>query len=259
MIFKITTLKILTKAKLTLGLSLISTFILAACGGGGDSSSASTSPTLNLNAAYKSFIIDGSTENGVISGYCQGNRVLNYSATYSGATLNGVPALISNNTETDTLAPSSSDFCKSFYSSNNGGNTYKIYYDPTNVTPITSGATKNGYPLGYVYSNQLAPPTSVTAGATGTLANYLNYDGAPIPLYAGTITWAVTADTPTTLLWTTTDTAKVYGTEEIIYKSITTYRLNANNTLKDLYKHIEASTIATQGQGDQNIYEVYQQ
>lgn len=90
------------------------------------------------------------------------------------------------------------------------------------------------------------------------MATYLNYDGEPIPLTSGAITWAVTADTATTLLWTTTDTAKVYGTELLIYKSITTYRINANSTLTDLYKNIQATTIATQGQGDQNIYEVYQ-
>jgi hypothetical protein len=253
------TSQIFNKANLKLGLPLISTVILAGCGGGNSSSSSSSStPTLNLNAAYTSYIKGGSQVTGAISGYCQGTRVLTYSATYLGTTLSNIPALISNNNETDTLAANSSQFCQSFYSSNNGGNTYQIYYDPTNVTPITSGATKNGFPLGYVYSNQVAPPTSVTAGATGTLATYLNYDGEPIPLTSGAITWAVTADTATTLLWTTTDTAKVYGTELLIYKSITTYRINANSTLTDLYKNIQATTIATQGQGDQNIYEVYQ-
>jgi hypothetical protein len=243
------------KNRLPLGLTLMATLLLTACGGGGDSSSASTSPTLNLNAAYTSYIKGGSQVTAVISGYCQGTRVLTYSATSLGVNLTGVPALISNNNETDTLDSNASQFCRSFYSSNNGGKTYQIYYDPTNVTPITSGAN----PQYYVYSNQVAPPTSVTAGRTGTLATYINYDGTPVPITSGAITWAVTADTPTTLLWTTTDTAKVYGTEVLVYKSITTYRLNANNTLKDLYKHIEASTIATQGQGDQNIYEVYQQ
>ena len=236
------------------GLVCLASVSILACGGGGDSSAASTAPTLNLNAAYKSFIIDGSTETGVISGYCQGARVLNYSATYSGTTLDGTPALISNNTETDTLAPNSSQFCKSFYSSNNGGQVYKIYYDPSTIVPITSGSN----PKAYVYSNQVAPPTSVTVGSTGTLFTYQDYLGTPVPITSGVLTWAVTADTPTTLLWTTTDTSTLIATGQIVYKSITTYRLNANNTLKDLYKHIEASTIATQGQGDQNIYEVYQ-
>ena len=53
----------------------------------------------------------------------------------------------------------------------------QIYYDPTNVTPITSSATQNGYQLGYVYSNQMATPKSVTAGATGAMFTYLNYNG----------------------------------------------------------------------------------
>jgi hypothetical protein len=59
-------------------------------------------------------------------------------------------------------------------------------------------------------------------------------------------------------LWITTDSAKVYGTELLIYNSITTYRINANNTLTPLKKEVQATTIATKGAGDQTIYETYQ-
>ena len=228
---------------------------LAACGGG--DSSSSSSPTLNLNAAYTGYVKAGSTITGDISGYCQGTRKLTFTPTVSGKTLSGVAALISNEIETDSLVAGSSEFCKSFYSFN-GSTSNPIYYDPTNVTPITSGATKNGYPLGYAYSNQAAPPTSVTAGATGTLATYLAYTGdSSRPATSGTITWTVTADTATTLLWTTTDSRKVYETEALIYNSITTYRINADNTLTALYKNIQATTIATMGYGNQDIKETY--
>jgi hypothetical protein len=73
------------------------------------------------------------------------------------------------------------------------------------------------------------------------------------------LTWSVTADTPTTLLFTTLDTAYTVVDKLLLYKSYTTYRINADNTLTDLRKNIQVTAIATGGQGDQNIYEVYQQ
>jgi hypothetical protein len=136
------------------------------------------------------------------------------------------------------------------------------------VTPITSGATLNGNPLGLVWSNQAAPPTSVTAGATGTLATYVNWGTDPLDSSRsireteGSRTWMIVADTTTTLMYVTVDTAKVYsldGKGPLIYTSITNYRINANNTLTPLYKQVEATNIATSGQGNQTIYETYSQ
>ena len=60
-------------------------------------------------------------------------------------------------------------------------------------------------------------------------------------------------------MYVTTDTAKVYGTDVLIYTSITNYRINANNTLTALYKEVQATNIATEGQGYQTIYETYNQ
>lgn len=92
------------------------------------------------------------------------------------------------------------------------------------------------------------------------MATYVNYTGdSPRPATEGSRTWRVSADTDTTLLYITTDTAKVYGTELLIYTSITIYRINANNTLTPLNKEVQATTIATKGQGDQTIYETYKQ
>ena len=256
MILNRATSQLLKTTKLKLGLALLSTVMLAACGGG--DSSSSSSPTLNLNAAYTTWVKGGSTISGTVSGYCQGTRKQTLSPTVSGKTLSGVAALISYESEIDTLVAGSSEFCKSLYSYN-GSTSNPIYFDPTNYTPITSGATKNGYPLGLVWSNQAAPPTSVTAGATGTLATYEDYTGdSSRPTTYGSRTWRVEADSATTLLWVTTDTSKVYGTELLIYTSITTYRINANNTLTSLKKEVQATTIATKGAGDQTVYETYQ-
>jgi len=238
-----------------LGLAFISVVMLAACGDG--DSSLSSPPTLNLNAAYTSWVKGGSTITGTVSGYCQGTRKQTFTPTVSGQTLSGVAALITNESEIDSIVAGSNEFCKSFYSYD-GSTSTPYYFDPTNVTPITIGATKNGYPLGLVWSNQAAPPTSVTAGSSGTLATYVNYTGdSSRPATEGSRTWKVSADTATTLLYITIDTAKVYGTELLIYNSITTYRINANNTLTSLSKEVQATTIATKGQGNQTIYETY--
>jgi hypothetical protein len=255
MILSGTTSQMLKTNNFKLGLAFISVVMLAACGDGGSSSS--IPPTLNLNAAYTSWVKGGSTITGTVSGYCQGTRKQTFTPTVSGQTLSGVAALITNESEIDSIVADSNEFCKSFYSYD-GSTSTPYYFDPTNVTPITIGATKNGYPLGLVWSNQAAPPTSVTAGATGTLATYVNYTGdSPRPATEGSRTWKVSADTATTLLYITTDTAKVYGTELLIYNSITTYRINANNTLTSLSKEVQATTIATKGQGNQTIYETY--
>jgi hypothetical protein len=231
-----------------------------------------SSPTLNLNAAYTSWVKGGSTISGTIFGYCQGTRQQTFTPTVSGHTLSSAAALITNETETDTIPASSNAFCKSFYKYD-GSTSTPYYFDPTlgstYVTPITSGATtQNGDPLGLVWSNQAAPPTSVTTGATGTLATYINYGTNPldssrsIPENEGSRTWMILADTTTTLMYVTIDTAKIYsldGKGPLIYTSITNYRINANNTLTPLFKQVQATNIATSGQGNQTIYENYKQ
>jgi hypothetical protein len=225
-----------------------------------------SSPTLNLNSAYQSWVKGGTTITGTIFGYCQGTRQQTFTPTSSGQTLSGAAALITNETEIDTIPASSNDFCKSFYKYD-GSTSTAYYFDPTNLTPITTGTTaQNGDPLGLVWSNQEAPPTSVTAGDSGTLADYVNYisnpldpSGPTIPIEYGSRTWKVVADTPTTLQYITTDIAKVSGIDALIYTSITNYRINANNTLTALYKDVQATNIATEGQGDQAIFESYKQ
>jgi len=220
------------------------------------------SPTLNLNAAYTTQVKGGSTISGTILGYCQGTRQQTFTPTVSGKTLSGAAALVTNETETDTIPTSSNAFCKSFYGYN-GSTSTPYYFDTTNVTPISSGVTQNGYPLGLVWSNQSAPPSSVTAGASGTLATYVNYSsdsrnpsGPTITTEEGSRTWKIVPDSATTLMYITTDVAKVYGTNVVIYTSVTNYRINANNTLTALYKQVDASTLATQN-GLQTIYETY--
>lgn len=235
-------------------LSLASTFILVACGGGSDNTSIAASPTLNLNAAYKSFIVNGSSNQGVITGACQGTIKFTYSPTYSGTTLDGKPAAIVNYTETDSLTSTSPSFCSKLYG-NDGSKVSKIYYDPTTLLPITSGSN----PQGVVYSNQQSTPTSVTAGSTGTLFTYIDYAGTSSAVTKGPLIWTVAPDTASTLLFTRTDDAQNASSGALEYTSSKTYRINANNTLSNLYKVIKAPSTFTGGLGDLSITETYQQ
>jgi hypothetical protein len=236
---------------------IISTFIsigLVACGGGGDDSSSYSSPTLNLNAAERSYVTGGYSTNAVISGDCQGSKLQNTSATYSGTTYAGLPALIGNETEIDFLVPNSSPFCSAFYNSNGGqGQVEKIFWDPTTINLMTDGAN----PPNYVYSNLQPFPSAVTAGSQGTASTYINYYGTSKPVTTGALTWSVVADTPTTLLWVTVDEATLIATGKLAYTSTTTYRINANNTLTALFKVIKAYSGFTGGAGDFTINETY--
>jgi len=96
-------------------------------------------------------------------------------------------------------------------------------------------------------------------GSTGTLFTYQNYMGTSSPVTSGALTWVVTKDTPSTLLYTTTDTSTLVATGQLVYKSVETYRINSNNTLIFIYKNLLFTNLATQGKGEQNIYEDYQQ
>jgi len=238
---------------LVFSLMVVSGIFLVACGGG-NSGSTITSPTLNLNAAMMSYIANGSSNQGVISGACQGTIKFTYSPTYSGKTLDGRTAAVVDYTETDTLASSSPAFCSKLYSSN-GSKVSKIYYDPTTLLPITSGSN----PQGVVYSNQQSPLNSVTDGSTGTLFTYVDYAGTSSPVTKGPLNWMVAADSANTLLFTRTDDAQNASSGMLEYTSSKTYRINANNTLTNLYKVIKTPGAFTGGLGDLSITETYQQ
>jgi hypothetical protein len=250
--FNSATSKMFQKAPYTIGLSLLATMVLAACGGGDSSSSAS--PTLNLNAAQKTYVTDGFSQSGEISGYCKGSKIQEFSPTVSGESLAGLPALIASETEKDTLV-NPTPFCNAFYNSNAGqpGGIEKIYWDPATVGLMTDGSN----PPNYVYSDLVSFPTSVTVGSKGTASTYINYFGGPKPVTKGALTWSIEADTPNTLTWITVDTATLIASNELAYTSTTRYRLNADNTVTALDKVIDAKAAFTQGAGDLVINEKY--
>ena len=244
----------LNKTALITSLTPVFATILVACGGGSSNALPTLPVALNLNAAYISFIVNGSTNQGIISGACQGTIQFTYSPTYSGKTVDGIAAKIVDYTETDKLAFSSPSFCSQLYS-NDGSKVSKIYYDPNTLLPITSGSN----PQGVVYSNQKATPTIVFAGSTGTLFTYIDYAGTSTPVTKGPLNWLVAPDTASTLLFTRTDDALQASTGLLTYTSSKTYRINPNNTLTNLYKVIKAPASFTGGLGDLSITETYQQ
>jgi hypothetical protein len=230
---------------------LIPTVLLAACGDG--DSASSFSPTLNLNAAFEAYTKSGTNLTGTVSGYCQGTRVWTLTSTRSGTTLDGKPALIQNEYESDFMVANSNQFCKTFYGSSDGGNKSPIYYDPQTYVPISSGSN----PPTTVYQNQVPFPTSVTAGSSGIWFNTLTYQNS-VPLATSIQSWAVTADTPTTLMLITNNKAYTYVGNQLLFNQSNYYRINANNTLTNIRKNIKPTGLVTRD-GDQNIDEVYQQ
>jgi hypothetical protein len=254
MISNSTTAQTLNKAKLKIGFSLMTIALLSACGGGGSSSTSPTPLTLNLNSAWEKRVKGGSSVTGTISGYCQGTRVWTLTSAYSGTTLDGKPALIENEYETDFMAANSNKFCTTYlYSSNNGGKVYQSYYDPKTIVPISSGSN----PPSTVYLNQVPFPTSVSDGSSGIWHNTVTYENS-VPVASGVQTWSVTADTSTTLMLITSDKAYTYVGKQLLYNQTNYYRINADNTLTNLRKNIQPTALLT-GNGDQNIDEVYQQ
>jgi len=254
MISNSTTVQTLNKAKLKIGFSLMTIALLSACGGGGSSSTSPTPLTLNLNSAWEKRVKGGSSVTGTISGYCQGTRVWTLTSAYSGTTLDGKPALIENEYETDFMAANSNKFCTTYlYSSNNGGKVYQSYYDPKTIVPISSGSN----PPSTVYLNQVPFPTSVSDGSSGIWHNTVTYENS-VPVASGVQTWSVTADTSTTLMLITSDKAYTYVGKQLLYNQTNYYRINADNTLTNLRKNIQPTALLT-GNGDQNIDEVYQQ
>jgi hypothetical protein len=255
MILNGATAQLLKTPNFKLGLALLSTAMLAACGGDNSSSSSSSSSlTLNLNAAYDKYTIGGSSISGTISGYCQGTRVWTLSPTYSGTTLDGKSALLQNEYELDNMAANSNSFCKSFYSSNDITKVkYVIYYDPKTIVPIDSGSN----PPTTTYQNQVPFPTSVSAGSSGKWFNTITFEKG-IPVATSIQTWEVTADTPTTLTFITNNKAYTSVGNQLLFNQTTWYRINADNTLTSLRKNIQPTALLT-GNGDQNIDEVYQQ
>lgn len=253
MLLKNATSKIFQKTNYTIGFALLTTVALAACGGG--DSSSSTAPTLDLNAAQEAYVTNGFSQSGEISGYCEGSKIQEFSPTVTGESLAGLPALIADDTEKDTLV-NPTPFCSAFYNSNAGqpDGIEKIYWDPATIGLMTDGSN----PPNYVYSDLQSFPTSVTVGSKGTASTYINYFGGADPVTKGALTWSIEADTPTTLTWITVDTATLIATNELAYTSTTRYRLNADNTVTALFKTIDAKSGFTQGAGDIVINEEYQ-
>jgi hypothetical protein len=245
------------KTALYLCLSLTSVFGLVACGGGSDNTSSAASPTLNLNAANRNFVTEGSYENANISGYCSGTKNLTFYPAYTGTTYNGLPAKIVQTKEVDVLTTDSPALCRSLYNNNSSNGTDAFlydppfFYDPETLVFITDGSN----PKTIIYTNQQPFPTSVNAGSSGTFSTYINYYGNSSPVSFGALTWKVAADTASTLLFITTDTSILIATGQLAYTSVTTYRITAQNVLVFLSKTVTATGAITKGAGEVTVYE----
>lgn len=219
--------------------SVALTVLVAACGGGGGSSSNSTAPAaLNLNAAYSTMLINGNsvlyTLNGDCTGYSSETSLPAYA--FKNYATPAVDVLAVDKLEFDTLSAASqaSAVCAKVFN-NNDNNVNRDFYSPTTKTIVNSGGTSSYWT---VYSEQSELPTSVSAGSTGTLYTWKDYQGASSmagnPVEKGTVSYSVAADTATTLLVTITNAAIEVASGKPAWTKTTNYRLNSDNTLTTL-------------------------
>jgi hypothetical protein len=178
-----------------------------------------------------------------ISGGCSGTEVETNSAAYSGKNGAGVTGLIINNSFVDTISASSPKVCSTKLFSGTGS-IDKNFYDATTLLPASIGYS----PQYYVYGSQQSLPTSVTAGSAGTIYTYQDYNGTSSPVSSAIVTYAVSADSASTLLYTVTETSTLVSGAPY-FTVATTYRLNANNTLSEISQKAVAYNTIT-GIGD---------
>lgn len=219
---------------------------VVACGGGsGGGSSNSSSPlTLNLNEAYASMLKNGNSVLYTLAGDCTGTSSQTSLPGYDGKNWANPPieAAVVEKLQFDSLSTESkaSVACSRVFNSNNGDiNT--TFYSKNYQTVVNSGGSN----YWEVYSEQSPLPTTVTAGSSGTLYKWKNYQGASstsgAPVTRGDVTYAVAADSDSSLLVTITETGYDEATGKLGWTWTTTYRLNSNNTLTNLSFAINAT------------------
>lgn len=229
-------MKNLVNIKTTVALSIAA--MLVACGGGSGGSSSSSSPTsLNLNAAYSSMLKNGNSVLYTLAGDCTGysSHTALPAYDFKNYATPAVDVWAVDTLKFDTLSTASqaSEICKEVFNSNNN-EVQTQFYNPSNQAFVASG-----WPSYWtVFTEQTPLPTSVSAGSTGTMATWKNFDGASSttgsPVETGTITYAVSADTATSLLVTVTNTAIEVASGKTAWTQKNTYRLNSDNTLTAL-------------------------
>ncbi|MEI6147107.1 MAG: hypothetical protein WCP66_11855 [Methylococcales bacterium] len=228
-------------------ITLFFALALVACGGGGGDSSSTTAPTLNANAAFSTLLTSGSTATGTLTGSCSGSSIVTNSPSYLSKNYDGISALIVEYKRVDSLSAASltQAACAAIFSSN--GQIQKAFYSPTTYLIMNEGGSTKGK----VISGQQALPTSATAGTNGTLLSYLDYQGGATAVTSGTLTYAVAADSASTLLVTAIEDVTVASSGAPYYRVTTTYRLNANNTLTEL--SVKYETFAALGLGSGTV------
>lgn len=226
-------MKNLVNIKSTVALSIAA--MVVACGGGGGSSSSSSPTSLNLNAAYASLINGGNSVLYTLSGDCTGYSSQTYLPAYNfkNFATPAVEVLAVDKVQFDTLSSASqtSEICKQIFNSNNN-EVDRVFYSPTNQTIVNSGGSGRYWKI---YFDQAPLPTAVSAGSSGTLYTWKDYQGASStdgnPVYSGSVTYSVAPDTATSLLVTITETGYEVSSNKLAYTVSDTYRLNQNNTL----------------------------
>ena len=175
------------------------------------------SPTVNLRAAYNSFKLDVASQmTFTISGTCTGTAQMANTAATTGATFNNAAALVSTQTFTYSLSAEAlkNAFCVAAYPSQT---VTKTYYDPVTKIPLGDDA-------GNTYS-AIALPIAATDGYANMHYTYANSSQTK----TGVVTYALTAYSPSALMFTSTEMHMVSG--KPFYTVIQKRLINSDNSL----------------------------
>jgi hypothetical protein len=226
------------KKALKLGVALACGVLIAGCGGGGGGGGggaannngggggggpiASTN-SFNAQAAYKSRLTNGATDNFTLSGNCVGTATIGNTAA-TATTFEGVAGTTTTQTTDDTFT---NCFPQTLHS-------VVAYYFDANGAPIGSAAisTPQNYVALAANTTQAALPASVKVGDSGTLGNYTIYSDNTKQTVTGSriVTWTVEADTATTaIINISIKDSNTSGT--VVATEQDRYRIDANGAL----------------------------
>lgn len=215
--------------------AVLSTALLAACGGGGGDAPIVNNPpieaTFALKSGFQARIVSGASDNYTVSGDCRGTaRIATLpaaAATFEGVV--GVSAL-----QTSTLNFTN---CSPATNSATGLTFYNANYAPIGSSVVNSEYAKFESP-------PLDWPAAVKVGQSGTIATLITFaDRALAATGKRIISYEIKADTATTaianIITRSYDRAALLATETM------SYRMAENGTLTPLLLDVQFSTTST--------------
>ena len=211
--------------------AMLTAIALVGCGGGGDSGPVAATMSFPLASGYRAFVQAGHTGNFTVSGSCGGTAAFTTSAAAGSIQFEGQTVATDSVTQTINLTgctPATSTAIQTEYISQ------------TTYLPVGSSETGVEYVVA-----QATPvlPATVKVGDSGQIAAYNVYGSSAKTSVVAvrTATFAVTADTPTSVLFTVTQRETSGST--VTATQMEVYRLDASGNVSVVSYDLVGGTI----------------